>query len=98
MRASWRGRGSSQVPGWWALLRTTGLRQLQADVLLLDEADGRGEDGVAGEEDGLGVADAKGSAARDPGGQSGREVGESASSASYSSRGDEQRGVRCDAA
>ena len=31
------------------------------------EADGRGEGGVAGEEDGLGVADAEGGAAGDPG-------------------------------
>ena len=52
-------------------LGAAGLGELQADVLVLDEADGRGESEVAGEEDGFGVADAEGAEAREPGDEAG---------------------------
>ena len=46
----------------------------EADVLVLNEADGGGEGEVAGEEDGLGVADAEGAAAVEPVHEGGSDV------------------------
>ena len=52
------------------------LGQLQGDVLVLNRANRRGERCVARQEDRLGVADAEGSTASEPGCKVGRDVGE----------------------